>query len=95
MKLTIQLPITGVQFSNRFAYLDEDEQNQEGILKALTLLKMIDDTYHGNASKWADPMLEAENTQLKKGQEKQQQFMSILKHTHPDVFDATMKALES
>lgn len=90
MKLIIQLPITGVQFSNRFAHLDESENNQLGIMKAMQMLKCIDDTYHMKQEvtppSTDNSMLILENAQLKKSQEYSQEFMNVFKYKNPELF---------
>lgn len=49
MKLTIQLPISWVQYSNRIIVLEEDEQTPEAIDYALRMLKEVDKQYAGDS----------------------------------------------
>lgn len=103
MKLTIQLPISWVQFSNRIIVLDDGEQTPEEINKALCILREVDKQYKGDTTsefaQWVKPvsspqpsslsndMIIMENAQLKKSQEQSQQFMNIFKYKNPELFE--------
>lgn len=91
MDLTIQLPINGIQYSNRIAVLKDWEQTPEDIARAIEALNEVDNQVRGIKTvekKWvASDMILLENAQLKRSQEQAQHFMNIFKYKYPEYFE--------
>jgi len=95
MDLTIQLPITWIQYSNRIAVLKDWEQTPEDIAKAFAALEEVDrqmqdikNWVKAPVKTWvASEMILMENAQLKRSQELAQHFLNIFKYKYPELFE--------
>lgn len=93
MDLTIQLPINGIQYSNRIAVLKDWEQTPEDIARAIEALNEVDNQVRGikkvetKSTGIASDMILLENAQLKRSQESAQHFMNLFKYKYPEYFE--------